>query len=157
VWKNNFGQKIHLSGAVTTVTRLCPQISEDTASNSIRTVIGITSMYEYHLQTIIVFSLIYSYYRLLAAWRHPCEGRFSGFLSQWYIQWGGLTYEECNNKLYARAWRSSNSMCQLFANISLSRDNKVCQHCSRENRVFANIRCGEKVDSCITHGTGLQV
>jgi hypothetical protein len=52
---------------------------------------------------------------------------------------------------------SANSMCQLFANISLSRDNKVCQHCSRENRVFANIRCGEKVDSCITHGTGLQV
>jgi uncharacterized membrane protein len=34
--------------------------------------------------------------------------------------------------------------------FSLSTNNNVCQHCSRENRVFANIPSGERAYFCIT-------
>jgi hypothetical protein len=34
--------------------------------------------------------------------------------------------------------------------FSLSTNNNVCQHCSCENRVFANIPSGERVYFCIT-------
>jgi hypothetical protein len=34
--------------------------------------------------------------------------------------------------------------------FSLSTNNNVCQHCSHENRVFANIPSGERAYFCIT-------
>jgi hypothetical protein len=38
----------------------------------------------------------------------------------------------------------------VSAGFSLGTNNNVCQHCSRENRVFANIPSGERVYFCIT-------